>query len=123
MTYKDVYTALSGIPNGDDTIPVAYYMFPADDPNNPPPPPPFICYYYLGSDDLVADGTNYQRIRPLEIELYTANKDFAVEDAVESALNSAGFVYARAESYIESEKMYMVVYSTETVITEEINNG
>lgn len=118
MTYKQVYTALSGIVVNGDAIPVAYYMFPADDPSNPPPSPPFICYYYLGSDDLAADNTNYQRIRPLTIELYTDNKDFAVEDAVESALNAAGFVYSRAESYIESEKMYLVVYSTEAIITE-----
>lgn len=118
MTYKQVYLVLSNIEYEEGKkIPVAYLMFPADDPTNPPPP--FICYYYTGDDDLKADNTNYQKIRPLTVELYTDNKDFAIEDAVETALNAAGLVFSRLESYIESEKMYMVSYETEIVITEE----
>lgn len=118
MTFKQVYTLLSNIEYAPGkTIPVAYLMFPADDPSNPPPP--FICYYYTGDNDLLADNTNYQKIRPLTVELYTDNKDFAIENAVETALNAAGLVFSRLESYIESEKMYMVSYGTEIVITEE----
>lgn len=120
MTYKQVYQALSGIEKAPgEKIPVAYLMFPADDPQNPPPDPPFICYYYTGSDDLLADNTNFQKIRPLTVELYTDNKDFAIEDAVETALNAAGLVFSRMESYIEAEKMYMVSYETEIIVTEE----
>ena len=123
MTYREVYQILNGIEKSPgETIPAAYYQFPADDPANPPPPPPFLCYYYEGSDDLLADNTNYQKIRPLTIELYTDNKDFAVENAVESALNAAGLVFSRTESYIDAEKMYMVVYTTE-IILSEVNNG
>lgn len=122
MTYKELYTILSGISIGESTIPVAYYFFPADDPNNPPPPPPFITYFYSGSDDLKADNTNFQKIRPVEIELYTDNKDFTAENAVETALNEAGLVYSRAESYIDSEHLYLVVFSTEILVTEENEN-
>lgn len=118
MTYKQVYSLLSNIEyEAGKTIPVAYLMFPADDPTNPPPP--FICYYYTGDDDLKADNTNYQKIRPLTVELYTDNKDFAIENAVETALNAAGLVFSRNESYIDTEKMYMVSYETEIIITEE----
>lgn len=119
MTFKQVYQLISGIEYAGKTIPAAYLMFPADDPSNPPPDPPFICYYYTGDNDLLADNTNYKKIRPLTVELYTDNKDFAIENAVETALNAAGLVFSRLESYIESEKMYMVSYGTEIVITEE----
>lgn len=120
MTYKQVYQVISGIEKAPgENIPVAYLMFPADDPQNPPPDPPFICYYYTGDDDLLADDTNYQKIRPLTIELYTDNKDFALEDSVETALNAAGLVFSRMESFIESEKMFMASYETEIIVTEE----
>lgn len=123
MTYKEVYTLVSSIPNGQDTIPCAYRMFPDDDPSNPPPQPPFLVYYYEGSDDLMADNTNYQTIRPLTLELYTDNKDFALEHAVEDALTSHDMPFTRYESYIKSERMYMVSYETEVIITEESING
>ena len=120
MTYKEVFNAIKGITvstSTTDTIPVAYYAFPEDDPNNPAPSPPFIVYYYPGSNDLEADNTNYQMIRPLTVELYTDNKDFTVERQVETALKNAGFVYTRDETYIESEKLYLVSYETEVVIS------
>jgi len=125
MTYKAVFQMLNSITLTESTatIPCAYYMFPEDDPNNPAPPPPFLVYYYSGSDDLFADGTNYQKIRPLTIELYTDNKDFALESNVETALNSGGLAFSRSEDYIESEHLYMVTYDTEIAITEELPNG
>lgn len=120
MTYKEVYQVVSGITvstSTTDTIPCAYWMFPEDDPNNPAPPPPFICYYYNDSNDLLADGINYQKIRGLTVELYCDNKDFTLEKAVEDALTSNGFVYAKSEDYIESEKLYMTTFESEVIIT------
>lgn len=118
MTYKKVYEIISAVEiHPGETIPAAYYQFPADDPSNPPPPPPFICYYYDGDNDLKADDTNYQKIRSLTIELYCDNKDFQTEEAVEDALSSNGFVYSKSESFIDSEKLYMTTYETEVIIT------
>jgi len=124
MTYLAVYQIVSGIeltPAVGETpatyVPAAYLQFPEDDPNNPAPPPPFICYYYTGDNDLKADDTNYSHIRQLTIELYCDNKDFTLESAVESALNSHGIVYSKYEEYISSEKLYMTTYETEVVIT------
>lgn len=118
MTYKKVYQILSGIELSPGVlIPAAYYMFPEDDPNNPAPPPPFLVYYYPGDNDLLADDTNYQKIRPLTVELYCDNKDFSIENAVEDALSSNGFVFSRTEAYIASEKLYMTTYETEVIIT------
>lgn len=117
MTYKEVADMINAI-----GIPFAYNHF-AEDPENPAPAPPFICFYYEGSGDMAADDTNYARIRPLTIELYTDNKDFDLEETVESALNDAGLVYSRYESYIDTEHLYMVAFATEIVLTEETENN
>lgn len=114
MTYEDVATMVASI-----GLPNAYYQFPEKTEQTCP----FVCFYFSGSNDLAADNTNYQRIRPLIIELYTDNKDFSLEETVEAVLSRNGLVYARDEVYIDTEKMYMVTYTTEIIITEEINNG
>ena len=111
MTYKEVNTMLASV-----GIDYAYDHFTDDTEHQLP----FICFLYGNSDDFAADDTNYQRIRTLEIELYTENKDFALEETIERVLNVNGFVYSREESWIDSEQMYMVRFSTEIVITEEI---
>lgn len=108
MTYEQVATMVSSI-----GVPYAYYQFP----EGTAQPTPFVCFYFEGSNDLGADNTNFQRIRPLTIELYTDNKDFALEATVESVLNSAGLVYSREEAWIDSERMNMVSYTTSVVIT------
>ena len=118
MTYKEVYQVVSSIHiDQTNVIPCVYWMFPEDDPTNPPPPPPFLVYYYTESNDLLADGINYQKIRGLTVELYCDNKDFNLEKAVEDALTSNGFVYAKSEDYIESEKLYMTTFESEVIIT------
>lgn len=110
MTYQEVSDMIASI-----GLPFAYYQFQNDTGISPP----FICFLFSGSDDLAADNTNYQRIRPLEIELYTDSKDFALEQTVESVLNQNGLVYSRQETALDSERMYMVTFSTQIVISEE----
>ena len=51
-------------------LPYAYFQFTDDSAQAPP----FICFFYVNSDDLYADDSNYQDIRRLNIELYTAFK-------------------------------------------------
>ena len=109
MTYQEVATMISGL-----NIPFAYYQFP----ENTEQACPFICFFFENSNDLAADNTNYQRIRTLSIELYTDNKDFALEESVESLLNSNGLVYTREETYLDSERMYMVTFTTDIVVTD-----
>lgn len=109
MTYIQVNNLITDI-----GIPYAYYQFP----EGTEQACPFICFFFSGSNDLLADDTNYQKIRELIVELYTDNKDFAMEQTVESALNAAGLVYSRDETYLDSEHMNMVTYTTEIIITE-----
>lgn len=110
MTYKEIATMISGI-----GLPYAYYQFP----EGTAQACPFICFYFTRSNDLAADDTNYQKIRQLAVELYTDNKDFTTEETVENVLNANGLVYSREETYIDTERMYMVTYLTQVVITEE----
>ena len=109
MTFKQVAKMIKDI-----GLPYSYYQFN----NDTAVAPPFICYFYTGDNDLLADNSNYQKIENLVVELYTDEKDFANEALIETALNDAGLVYSREESYLDSEKMYMVVYSCGVVITE-----
>lgn len=110
MTYQEIAAMIAGI-----GLPYAYDHFDKDN----AAPTPFICFFFGGSNDLAADNTNYQKIRPLTVELYTGNKDFLLEQTVEAALNSAGLVFSRYETYIDSERMYEVSYETQVIITEE----
>lgn len=90
----------------------AYYQFPEASGQAPP----FVLFYYPEDNDFIADGCNYVKKCSLIIELYTDNKDFEMEAAVETVLKNNGFVYSRAEQYIDSERMYEVIYSTEVII-------
>lgn len=114
MTYKETaaMVATTNIPN-------AYHHFSEAE----APKPPFICFYFDSDNDFAADDTNYQKIAHLFIELYTDNKDFAKEEAVEDVLNANGIVYTREETYIASERLYEVIFEADIVISEELTNG
>ncbi len=77
------------------------------------PPPPFITYLLPGSDNFPADGRVYFRIMEAHIELYTDEKDPAVERKVEAVLDSHGIFYDKTEVWIDTEKLYEVLYSFE----------
>ena len=113
MTFKDVAELIDDI-----GYPSAYYQFDEDTAEAPP----FICFFFASDNDVKADNSNYQKIERLIIELYTDDKDFDAEAAVESALNNAGLVYSREETHIDTEKLYEVIYTSSVVITQEIES-
>lgn len=93
-------------------LPYAYNEFPDGTAQSPP----FICFLYDTSNDFAADNTNYVKVRPLVIELYTDNKSFSLEQTVESVLEANGLFYTRNETYIASERMFLVTYTMEVCI-------
>lgn len=111
MTTKEVSQMIASI-----GLPYAYDHFEAAD---TPGQPPFVCFIYPGSDNFFADDSVYQKIKQLRIELYTNEKEPALEKRVEDALDAAELPYNSSESYIDSEKMYMVTWDTSIVLTEE----
>ena len=78
------------------------------------PAPPFICYLIPGSDNFAADGKAYFKAEQVHLELYTDRKDPDTEKLVEAVLESHGIFYDRTEVWIESEKLYEVLYYFET---------
>lgn len=109
MTYSEVNGIVAEM-----GFPYAYYQFN----RKTAKAPPFICFYYPGSDDFIADDANYVGIRQTIVELYTKEKDFTAEKTVEDTLKKYELPYRKTETYIDTEKMYMVAYYTEVIINE-----
>ena len=95
-------------------IPFAYDHFAEGE----SPEPPFICYLIPGSNNFAADGKVYFRINQVRIELYTDSKDLSVERKVEMVLDESGIFYNKSEVWIQSEKLYEVLYSFEVPFTD-----
>ena len=94
---------------GEMQIPFAYDHFAEGE----SPDPPFICYLLPGSNNFSADGRVYYKISEVHIELYTDLKDLSVESAVETVLDKYGIFYQKSEVWIESERLYEVLYTFE----------
>ncbi len=90
-------------------IPFAYHHFAEGE----SPEPPFICYQLPGSNNFSADGRVFYKINEVHIELYTDLKDLAVEQKLEEVLDEHGIFYNKSETWIESEKLYEVLYAFE----------
>lgn len=110
MTYENVAELIGSI-----GLPYAYDHF-TDDTGRELP---FICFIYPEDDDFKADNKNYVKFRQLQIELYTANKDFNLEATVEQKLEDAGLVYSTYGEYLDDEQMYMQTFTTEVLINGE----
>ncbi|MBQ2412195.1 MAG: hypothetical protein II313_02100 [Anaerotignum sp.] len=93
-------------------IPFAYDHFAEGE----SPEPPFICYLLLGSNNFSADGRVYFKANEVHIELYTDFKDLTVEQKLEAVLDEHGIFYNKSETWIESEKLYEVLYIFETEV-------
>jgi len=112
MTLNDLSTALRSITGFSKKV--AYRAFPV----GKAPKLPFICYLCTNTDNFFADGTTWQVIQGVDIELYTANKDVKTELAVEDKLAEYGLGWEKYEDYIDSENCYMITYSIELVMTQ-----
>lgn len=110
MTYQDIANIIKGI-----GFPTAYYQFT----KKTAQPPPFICFIFPERNDFFADDRNYVKVPEVDIELYTNEKDFDAEARVEAALESAGLTYGKEETYIDSERLYEVIYTCEVIINGE----
>lgn len=101
MTFKEINTIIKSI-----GLPSNYYQWP----ESKAPALPYILFYYPQRDDFFADGTNYQKITVLNIEFYSAEKDFENEELIESVLEQYELTYTKEEQYISDERMYEVLY-------------
>ena len=90
-------------------IPFAYDHFAEGE----SPQPPFLCYLLPESRNFAADGRVYHKITEARLELYTDYKNLSLERSVESVLDAHGIFYEKSETWIESEKLYEVLFTFE----------
>lgn len=109
MTYKEIAQMIESM-----GLPYTYDSFP----NNIAPVPPYIVFNYPNRNDFGADNVNYSKIGILNLELYTASKDFSLEQNVEAVLELNGFFYEKSEAYIRNEELFQITYDMQFVIEE-----
>ena len=104
MTHNELMEMLE-----ESGLPIAYDHFAEGE----APDPPYICFLYPASDNLSADGRVYYKINHVNVELYTDLKDPDLENRLETVLDRHGLFYEKSEVWIESERMYEVLYEFE----------
>lgn len=109
MTHNEIVEMLE-----EAGLPLAYDHFAEGE----SPAPPFLVFLFPSSDNFAADGRVYQKIDALHMELYTDRKQPDVEARLETVLNRHGIFYEKTEVWIESERLYEVLYSTEVLRTD-----
>lgn len=83
---------------------VAYSHF------NSPVEPPFITYIFRYSSNFHADNKTHKTIDNVDIELYTSKKEPATEKLLEDILTEHEIPFEKLENFIESERMYQIIY-------------
>ena len=109
MTHEQIVAMLE-----EANLPLAYDHFAEGE----SPDPPFLIFLFPSSDNFSADGIVYQRIDALHIELYTDSKQPDVERRLETVLDRHGIFYDKTEVWIDTERLYEVLYATEVLRTD-----
>lgn len=84
--------------------------------NGSKPTPPYIVLEAGYEEAAYADNMTYARWMPYEVLLYTAQRDYATERSVETALESAEIDYSKAVTHFDNEGLIeadFTVYVTE----------
>ena len=77
------------------------------------PDPPFLVFLLPSSNNFSADGIVYLKVSEVHLELYTEKKDPVCEQRVEAVLDQHEIFYEKSEVWIESERLYEVLYMFE----------
>ena len=88
-------------------FPVAYLAFPADK----CPAMPFVTWQEVGSNNVSADGIVYKPVRTIQIDLYTAEKDWNAEAALEGAI--ADYFWNKYQTVEDNEACQRYTYTIE----------
>ena len=101
MNYDEIVSMLE-----EANLPLAYNHFAEGE----SPDPPFLIFLYPGSSNFAADNKVYASYPIVNVELYTDKKDPALEEKIESIFFFHEVYWEKSETWIESEKMYEVLY-------------
>ena len=87
-------------------LPCAYHHFE----EGHSPAPPFLVYWFPASQNYGADNLVYHRGSQVRLELYTEKKDLEIEEKIEAKLDSHSLFFDKEETYLDTEKLYQVIY-------------
>ena len=104
MTYEEIAVMMQEI-----GLPFAYHHFAEGESPNPP----FVIFLSPGEHTFGADDLMYVSFKKLNIELYTDEKSPETEERVEEVLLRYNIYYTKSEVWIESEKLYEILYELE----------
>ena len=104
MNYEEISEMMQEI-----GLPYAYHHFAEGESPNPP----FTLFLSPGENTFGADNLMYFSFKTLHIELYTDEKSPETEERVEEVLLQHNLYYTKTETWIESEKLYEVLYQME----------
>ena len=104
MSYEEIYEMMQEI-----GLPFAYHHFAEGESPNPP----FVLFLSPGEDTFSADNLMYHSFKQLNVELYTDEKSPETEQRVEEVLLQHNLYYTKTEAWIESEKLYEILYELE----------
>nr|DAV77351.1 MAG TPA: tail completion protein [Caudoviricetes sp.] len=90
-------------------IPFRYFLFSEKEVVEPP----FLVWYLPESNNFFADGIVYEKITRLNLELYTDQKEFELEERLESLLEAEGIAWNKTEAFLDEEQLYEVLYEME----------
>ena len=90
-------------------MPVAYLAFPADN----CPSMPFITFQEVGSNNFGADGKVFQKVRSMQVDLFTAGKDESAEEALENALDD--FFWNKYQTVEDNESCQRYTYTFDII--------
>lgn len=101
MSYEEINSMMEEI-----GFPFAYHHFAEGESPNPP----FLIFLSPGENTFSADNYMYFSAKKLNIELYTDAKSPETERQIEAVLRRHHIFYNKSEVWIESEKLYEVLY-------------
>lgn len=104
MEYQEIAAMVAEI-----GLPYAYHHFAEGESPNPP----FLLFLSPGENTFSADNEMYYSFKQLDIELYTDKKSPEMEKRVENVLRKYHIYYTKTEVWIESEKLYEILYEME----------
>ena len=100
MTYEQINEMMQEM-----ELPFAYHHYAEGE----SPEPPFLLFLSPGENTFSADNSMYFSFKMLDIELYTDVKNPELKKQVEQVLKR----HTKSEVWIESEKLYEVLYEME----------
>lgn len=71
---------------------------------------PYLLYLIPANNNFAADNRAYFKVNEVHIELYTDRKNLSAEQQVEAVLDRHSVFYDKSEVWIESEKLYEVLF-------------